>query len=316
MALDTLSDVEHSGAIFDFSRPSNRRSFILLAVGAIVGLGIAGYGLFTAKGTTTNTVPPEYVAIVNQRPIYRSDFNLQLKGMYDVEPAQATPEQKQQILSDMINEELLVQRGLETDLAAFDQNVRAAMVSGMETDMYASIQAKQPGEAELKAYYDKHLPDYMTTSNYRLRDLVVDSVAGETPAARDRRIQEARQALQSGQPVDAVLKRFRLRDSGTLMNNGKPDLDPILEVTLESRLKPELLAAVKQLSAGAVSEPLQSAGDTHLVFVLNVHPAVQRSFDEVMEQVQGDFQRAEQQRIWDSTIKYLRSRAVILTAEG
>ena len=62
---------------FDISKPSVRRSMILLASGALIGLAIAGYGLFTAKGTRSRTVPPEAVALVNQRQILRSDFMTQ-----------------------------------------------------------------------------------------------------------------------------------------------------------------------------------------------------------------------------------------------
>ena len=47
---------------FDFNRTDSRRSFLLLALGATLGLAIAGYGLFTSKGTSTNRLPPEDMA--------------------------------------------------------------------------------------------------------------------------------------------------------------------------------------------------------------------------------------------------------------
>ena len=54
------------------------RSFVFLGVGTIVGLAIAGYGLFTAKGTVTHSVPSEDLALINQRPILRTDFTLHI----------------------------------------------------------------------------------------------------------------------------------------------------------------------------------------------------------------------------------------------
>ena len=51
--------------------PSNdaaaRRSTLMMAGGAILGLLIAGYGLFTAKGTVVHRVPPEDAAVVKDR---------------------------------------------------------------------------------------------------------------------------------------------------------------------------------------------------------------------------------------------------------
>jgi hypothetical protein len=42
--------LESQEEFFDVSKPSVRRSMVLLAIGALIGLLIAGYGLFTATG--------------------------------------------------------------------------------------------------------------------------------------------------------------------------------------------------------------------------------------------------------------------------
>ena len=78
---------------FDFNRTDSRRSFLLLALGATLGLAIAGYGLFTSKGTSTNRLPPEDIALVNQKPIYRSDFVIQTQTLYSVPFEQTNPQQ-------------------------------------------------------------------------------------------------------------------------------------------------------------------------------------------------------------------------------
>jgi hypothetical protein len=93
---------------FDISKPSVRRSMTLLASGALIGLAIAGYGLFTAKGTRSRAVPPEAVALVNQRQILRSDFMTQTQTQFVLPFAQTTREQRRTVLEDMINEELMV----------------------------------------------------------------------------------------------------------------------------------------------------------------------------------------------------------------
>jgi hypothetical protein len=77
------ADFPESTDFFDFSRTDSRRSFLLLALGAMAGLAMAGYGLFTAKGTSTGRLPPEDIALVNQKPIYRSDFFIQSQALYN-----------------------------------------------------------------------------------------------------------------------------------------------------------------------------------------------------------------------------------------
>ena len=71
----------------DFSHVSYRRSVALYALGAVIGLILAGFALFTAKGTSTLVVPPEDVALVNQQPIARSDYICQLKALFDADYA-------------------------------------------------------------------------------------------------------------------------------------------------------------------------------------------------------------------------------------
>ena len=83
---------------FDISKPSVRRSMTLLAGGALIGLGLAGYGLFTAKGTRSYAVPPEAVALVNQRQILRSDFMTQTQTQFVLPFAQTSREQRRTVL--------------------------------------------------------------------------------------------------------------------------------------------------------------------------------------------------------------------------
>src|ERR1700748_1032228 len=89
---------------------NSTRSMVLCAVGAVVGLVIAGIGLFSARGTATHSVPPEDIALVNQRPVLRSDFVNQLESETGTAFDQATRAEKLKVLDEMIREELLVQR--------------------------------------------------------------------------------------------------------------------------------------------------------------------------------------------------------------
>ena len=76
--------------LWTFDQPSARRSLILCAAGALLGLVIAGFGLFTAHGTRTAGVPAEDVALVNGVPILMSDYIQQVRTVFDVPLDRAT----------------------------------------------------------------------------------------------------------------------------------------------------------------------------------------------------------------------------------
>src|ERR1700722_11616839 len=151
---------------------SSRRSFVLMGAGALLGLLMAGYSLFTARGTSTLIVPPEDVALVNQQPISRSDYLLQLQTLYSVDLQHATAEQRRKVLDDMIREELFVQRGKELDVASTDPDVRSAMVNSVEQEIAADALTAQPSEAQLRGYYAAHRGRYASEGVMNVRDYV------------------------------------------------------------------------------------------------------------------------------------------------
>jgi hypothetical protein len=168
------------GAWRDPAQVSSRRSFVLMTMGALAGLGLAGYALFTARGASTLWVPAEDVALVNQQPISRSDFLMLLQTLYGVDLNHATREQRQKVLNDMIREELFVQRGKELDLASSDPEVRSALVNGVELEISENAITAQPSEAALREFYAQHPERYVSEGIMDVRDVVQGHESGKT----------------------------------------------------------------------------------------------------------------------------------------
>lgn len=301
---------------FDFSKADNRRAFMLLALGAVMGLGIAGYGLFTAKGTITNRLPPEDLALVNQKPIYRADFVIQTQTQYTMPFAKTTHAQRRKVLDDMVNEELMVQRGIEVDLPGYDPEVRAALVNGVELQMYADVLAKQPTEDELRTYYQQHRDKYSSIGMMRLRDLVLNARPDESEEQRTRRALRVVTELRRGVPLeDDFMKQYGLRDSGKLLQGGKPDLGDIFDFAAQANLGARVYAVARQLPAGHISDPINETDGVHIV-VMNARKAPQAlDYESVRPQVWADIKTDAQDKIKNATYGYLRSKAEILTAE-
>jgi parvulin-like peptidyl-prolyl isomerase len=302
---------------FDISKPSVRRSMILLASGALIGLAIAGYGLFTAKGTRSHSVPPEAIALVNQRQILRSDFMTQAQTQFVLPFAQTSREQRRTVLEDMINEELMVQRGLEIDLPSYDPDVRNALVAGVELEVTADVLAQQPTPEELRAYYEHHKDKYSTEGVMQLRDLLVkiDAVkadASHAPATAHAEALAAVAALRRGQTLDAVIKKFDLVDSGRFMDAGHPDTGDIFQFALRAKLDDALYQATLSLHDGEVSEPVEESDGVHLIAMIKHRFPVAQSFEEASNQVWTDAKKEAQGKVRSANLTYLRSRADIM----
>jgi len=296
-AKETLND------FFDLSKPQVRRSMVFFALGALIGLAIAGYGLFTAKGTRSHSVPPEDLALVNNRPILRSDFMTQVQAQLAVPFAQSTPEQREKVLEDMVAEELQVQRGLEIDLPSFDPDVRTAMVAGVQLEIMADVMAQQPTEEQLRDYYEKHKGKYVGEGVLRMRDLVVKSGAAA---------QQAVTALRTGMPLEQVMQRHRLEDSGKLMDAGHVDTGEIFEFAAKAKLGAEVYAAAATLLGDQVSDPIRQSDGIHVVVMLEHRMPVQEDYATAADKVWTDYKNEAQTRVREANVRYLRSRADIL----
>jgi hypothetical protein len=138
--------------------PDDRRALLLLAAGALGGLLLAGAGLFSSAAP--QRVPAHAVALVNGKPILRSDWQAQVEVLQGEPWARTTPAQRNEALQSMIDEELFVQRGLELGLPDSDADVRAALAGSVRLQAGADQRAAALSEADLRAWFARHPERY------------------------------------------------------------------------------------------------------------------------------------------------------------
>ncbi len=302
-------------SFFDFSQAHTRRSLTLLALGALVGLALAGYGLFTARGTATRGIPAEAIATVNGRLILRTDFLTQVQTQFGIPFAESTEAQRQRVLDDMVAEELTVQRGLDVDLASYDPEVRQALVNGVELQIFADVLARQPTSAQLSDYYEKHKEKYVRDGIMQLRDLMIPTTQQYTPSDALPVASKAAAALRHGKPLEDVMKEYRLQDSRRLLDSGHIDTGDVFDFSAKARLDPKVFAAASKLDAGQTSEPVVAPDGVHVVVMLKRDPPRQRGFAEVTNEVWTDLKKEAQDQVRNANLKYLGSKADIRIAE-
>lgn len=296
-------------------RPHTTRSMSMLALGALLGLVIAGYGLFTAKGTRSHGVPPEAIVLVNGRPILRSDFITQARTEFATPFAHCTTEQRRKVLEEMIAEELMVQRGLQIDLSSYDADVRAAMVAGVELEVTADVLAEQPSEPQLRDYYERHKSKYVTAGVMRLRDIVSRATG---PVSVDQAMSTAREAvaaLRTGEPLETVMQRHHLADSGRLMDAGRVDTGDVLEFAAREKLGGEMYGVASTLQAGQISDAIRQSDGVHIIFVIQHRFPVQQEYAAAADQVWTDYKNDALTRVRMANIRYLRSRSDIILSD-
>ena len=272
-------------------RPRASRTLIMAALGAIVGLLIAGTGLFTARGTRVAGVPAEDVAVVNEVPILRSDYITQLRALFDVSFAEATPAQRRQVLNDMVREELYVQRGLELGMPTDDIEVRRALFTATEGQSVVDATTALPSETELRAYFSRTRAQFANEGSIAVEDWICPP--GSDP-------QGLAAAVQRGIPP-------------TSLGLQRSAQDPSLQFYWAARLHlgNALFSAARDLRRGTATSATARTGEHHVLRVLQNIAPIPARFDDVRSEVLTHYRDAAAARIKSATDGFLRRRADI-----
>jgi hypothetical protein len=290
-----------TGAWRDPTKVSSRRSFVLMSMGALAGLGLAGYALFTARGASTLRVPAEDVALVNQQPISRGDFLMLLQTLYGVDLSHATREQRQKVLNDMIREELFVQRGKELDLASSDPEVRSALVNAVELEISENAITAQPSEAALREFYAQHPERYVSEGVMDVRDVVF-------PAGELRNLPASPETLKSALMAPETLARLQGRESGKIKGDE-------FYFAAKLHLGDQLFAIARELPDGAVSLPISLSDGIHVLYMVKNKRPVPFDFAKARPQVLNDYRNQAIEQLKAGDESFLRKRANVRVAD-
>jgi len=132
-----------------------------LALGAIAGLIMAGYG-FLQQSEIRVDLPDSAVSRVNNALISRDNYERALARLVAESAQPPALERRTWLLERLIDEELLVQRGLELGMAQSDGEVRNAIANSLIASVTAEADAANPSDEEL----EKHLADNANRFSY------------------------------------------------------------------------------------------------------------------------------------------------------
>jgi parvulin-like peptidyl-prolyl isomerase len=280
---------------------NERRSLTLCALAAVLGLAIAGVGLFNARGTRVAGVPPEDAAVVNGSPILLSDYVAQLQALYNVSPSQATPAQKRAVLNSMIREELYVQRGIELGLQNDFIEVRNSLVSSVEAQQEIDANATVPTEQELRDFYQHHIQNYQPEGMMTLTDYVAPDLGSA---------QRAVMAVRSGKDLGSAMVAEGLQSSGAT-DDGEE-----FYFAAEQHLGSTLFAIAKRLHDGQVSDPVADGGRVHVLAMRYNRLPVPKDYSAARDQVLAGYRTDKIARMRAGTDRFLRKRADVQIAEA
>ncbi|MFM7144039.1 MAG: peptidyl-prolyl cis-trans isomerase [Alphaproteobacteria bacterium] len=301
---------------------TGRTPTLFLALGSLIGLALAATSLFPEPsrppaaslpdGTSSRPADaapaPDAVATVNGVPISRADYVRALEAMSRDRRDASDTDDRKRILDRLIDEELLLQRGVELGLVRRDAKVRNDVVAAVIDTAVGDAASSEPTADEVAAFYRDNAWFFAAPGRMRARDVFVKvATADDEPAARKR--------------ADEITARLRAgEDFATVARAGDEPAAPLPDAMLPPAkiveyLGPTASRGALALSPGQVADPARSSDGFHVVLVVERDQGDVPPLDEVESLVRSEIRRRRGEDSLRAYLDGLRAKASVRVSE-
>jgi parvulin-like peptidyl-prolyl isomerase len=280
------------------SSNADRRGRLLLAVGAAVGILVAVASAIKPAG---DGLPANAVAAVNDRVVAAEELARAIDLLAQDKRNEMTEEDRAFVLDRLIDEELLVQRGVELGLVDSDQSVRKAIVKAMMDSILMDAESEKPTEEELRAFYRDNQDYFARPPTLRVRQILFRNGAERADGLQ--RAEQAAGAMASGVSFADVVAQF-----------GDAPIQPIPDTLLPLRalreyVGPTALETLMSMQAGERTPPIPSPFGYQIVELVEREGTDVPTFDSVAEHVEPVYIRRAGEKALRDYLARLREEA-------
>ena len=282
---------------------SSRTRLVLLVVGAVAGLLVAGSGLVERWSFRSSALPIDSIARVGGRLIPRQRYRQLISDLATDKRMPLRDEDRQFTLDRLIDEELLIMRGIELGLTETSPKIRKSIAAEVIAQIAAEAEATVPDETALRRLYAADSEYFTTTGRYRLRWWRLPG----TDTNAEQKAAAAYAQLSTNTPADTVMTSTGLQSQPLLP-------DEMLPLTkLVDYLGPVLTQQVPHLKPGQYSRPIAMGDSFHILLLVTRKAGVRPTFERARPMVEAEYLRRKGDQALQEYLSWLRARTEIIT---
>jgi hypothetical protein len=279
---------------------SFRRACLVTAV--ILGCAFSAFQILHDVRVPMRLLPGT-AARVNGRSIDADSVNRTVAGM-DARDRRSESATRHDVLSRMIDEELLVQHALDSGAAQTSPEARAALVRSAITRVNAEAAAEPISDRELEEYFEAHSSLYATSARFEVTPLYFESKTFPDLTVAQSRATEAGAQLRGGVPISQVINQA---DPLPFVPPGKL----VTERTLASYFGPENTHLLEQLNPGQTTATAPLGHGVLFIYLNQKVSAAIPSLASMHELVLADAIRERQEQALENLLASLHKSARI-----
>ena len=280
----------------------NKNIFLLL--GITIGLILIFLGIFNNQKLDKTQF--NIVALVNDHPILQSDLDLALNALAMNKENSITPEQVRLVLERLIDEQLLLQRGVELNLPQNSNPIRKMIINSMVDSILSENNDFQITDDVLIEFYNENIVFFLPPKELRLKKLFIKF---GTISEDENRLDIIREMLIDGEDFDEVS-----------LLKGDQFLPEIPDTYLPERklldyLDPLLVKNAFNLKDGQITSEIETNDGYHFLYLVDSKKGEPLPFDEMKEKVKAEYIRRSDEDALINYLNWLKDRYNVVYGE-
>jgi parvulin-like peptidyl-prolyl isomerase len=281
-----------------------QRANWLLVIGATFGITLAASGLLEEPKPALGI---QTLALVNGAGIDKAQYLNFLDLLATEKRSPLSKVDQRSVLQGMIDEKLLLERGIEIGLTESSPQIRKLIVQQIMQVVLSESETEQTADQELRNFYQANLAYFTIPPRLQVQRMLFKNTANKD--SNIIRAEQAFEALVDGGAYHEVKQQYADADLLSIPN------EPLPKHKLLQYLGAVQTNTALTLNSGELSKPVIDGDNVAIIVVINHVKAKARPFEEIKTQVESEFERRRGDAALAKYVEDLRASADITIDE-
>ena len=279
-----------------------KKAFVFF--GILLGLLFILLGTFNSQREENLT--DDIVALVDNHPILRSDLDLALEALSMNKENPLTDEQIRLVRERLIDEQLLLQRGIDLNLHQTSNPIRKLIVNSMIDSILSENNDFLLEDSDLESFYNDNISFFLPAKQLRLRRIFIQFRSQEED---EEKLDAIRSRLIGGEDFDVVSN-----EEGDSYLPEIPDTF-LPERKLKDYMDPVLVKNAFNLKDGQITSEIETKEGYNFLYLVESEKGEPLPFIDMKIKVKGEYIRRKDEEALLNYLSWLRKKYNIIYNE-
>jgi len=248
----------------------------------------------------------DIVALVDGHPILKSDLDLALKALSMNKNNQVTNDQIQLVKDRLIDEQLLLQRGIDLDLHQTSNPIRKLIVNSMIDSILSDNNNFLLDDSVLKKFYNDNISFFLPNKQLKLKRIFVKF---RSQQENEEKLDLIRSRLINGEDFEIVSSEEGDSYLPEIPNTFLP------ERKLKDYIDPLLVKNAFNLEDGQITSEIETEDGYNFLYLVESEKGEPLPYEDMRDKVKGEYIRRSDEQSLLNYLVWLRKKYKIIYNE-